>query len=227
MAINNAATTEPKNNAFSYSSPEPTQSETSDRVAAPSAFSGEGVHDDSSNADMQLHQLAASPTEVSYIDWDDDDGQRGPSRLARVKKSFADLRAAERFISDVSSAKKTATVRQNQDVVAVKCSTVDDNISVPTTDECWQQASKEKCAANPTSFRDRPLPDIPVPVPVPHQPTPQAQDIAVDAPSVSTLKKKSGKSTVLAIPNSWQTKNEQLRRRCAVAGITNDDPSCE
>jgi hypothetical protein len=116
--------------------------------------------------------------------------------MARVKKSLADLRAAERFISDVGSARKTATARQNQDMVAVKCSTVEDNISVPTTEGYRLQMPKEKCATYPTSFRDRPLPDIPSPIP--NQPTPQAQDIPVDAPSVSTLQKKSGSKCRLA-----------------------------
>jgi hypothetical protein len=40
--------------------------------------------------------------EVSYIEWDDD-GRKAASRLARMKKSFTDLRAAERFISDANT----------------------------------------------------------------------------------------------------------------------------
>ncbi|OAL27304.1 hypothetical protein AYO22_03579 [Fonsecaea multimorphosa] len=39
--------------------------------------------------------------EVSYIDWDDEGGRRRyQSPLRRIKKSFTDLRAAERFISE-------------------------------------------------------------------------------------------------------------------------------
>lgn len=50
--------------------------------------------------------LSSKPVnETSYIDWDDDetDKQGYRSRLARVKKSFTDLRAAERFITDANA----------------------------------------------------------------------------------------------------------------------------
>ncbi|KAJ9496204.1 hypothetical protein H2202_008162 [Exophiala xenobiotica] len=214
MAINNAATTEPKNNAFSYSSPEPTQSETSDRVAAPSAFAGEGVHDDPSNADMQLHQLAASPTEVSYIDWDDDDGRRGPSRIARVKKSLADLRAAERFIADVTSAKKTVTSRDNHDVAALQCSTIESGISTPTPADCRQQMARKHA--------DRPLPDIPVPI----QSMPQGGSVNVDAQSTSKVKKRSGHKCRLAkyAPQNAQCLPSQMHDRRGSISSEPDSP---
>ncbi|KAK5046719.1 hypothetical protein LTR84_007480 [Exophiala bonariae] len=58
----------------------------------------------------QLH-IPSGKNEVSYIDWDDDDeecGQRSESRLARMKKSLTDLRAAERFIADAASRRNTS-----------------------------------------------------------------------------------------------------------------------
>ncbi|KAK5270956.1 hypothetical protein LTR96_004234 [Exophiala xenobiotica] len=214
LALTNAATTEPKNNEISYSSPEPTQSERSDREAAPSAFEGEDVHDDSSNADMQLHQLAASPTEVSYIDWDDDDGRRGPSRIARVKKSLADLRAAERFIADVTSAKKTVTSRDNHDVAALQCSTIESGISTPTPADCRQQMARKHA--------DRPLPDIPVPI----QSMPQGGSVNVDAQSTSKVKKRSGHKCRLAkyAPQNAQCLPSQMHDRRGSISSEPDSP---
>ncbi|OAP58115.1 hypothetical protein AYL99_07205 [Fonsecaea erecta] len=47
------------------------------------------------------------PQEVSYIDWDDEDGRkRYYSPLRRIKKSLSDLRAAERFISEAHVRKR-------------------------------------------------------------------------------------------------------------------------
>ncbi|KAK5443367.1 hypothetical protein LTS15_010712 [Exophiala xenobiotica] len=220
MAITNAATTEPKNNEISYSSPEPTQSETSDRVAAPSAFAGEGVHDDSSNAEMQLHQLAASPPEVSYIEWDDDDGRRGPSRMARVKKSLADLRAAERFIADVTSAKRTVTSRDNQDVAAIQSSTVESGISTPIPAVCRQQMARKHA--------DRSLPDIPIP----SQSMQQGGSDNVDAQSTCKVKKKSGDKCRLAkrrstssepdrpLPMSMSTPSPTIQKRKGISSVS-------
>lgn len=57
-----------------------------------------------------LIQAPCGENEVSYIDWDEDDedgGHRSESRLARMKKSITDLRAAERFIADAASRRNT------------------------------------------------------------------------------------------------------------------------
>lgn len=57
-------------------------------------------------------QIPRSENEVSYIDWDDDDEEERPrrseSRLARMKKSITDLRAAERFIADAATRRNTS-----------------------------------------------------------------------------------------------------------------------
>ncbi|ETI27590.1 hypothetical protein G647_00039 [Cladophialophora carrionii CBS 160.54] len=54
---------------------------------------------------IHLPQCSQSSQEVSYIDWDDDDDdgtdRRGKSAFERIKKSFTDLRAAERYITEV------------------------------------------------------------------------------------------------------------------------------
>lgn len=199
MAIAKTATIEPNNNALGHSSPEPTQGETSGRVSADIAFAGESMHNNPRSVEMQLPQLAASPPEVSYIEWDDDDGRRGPSRMARVKKSLADLRAAERFIADVGSAKRTATSSHKQDVAALKYSTVEDSISSPKPEVYRQPTSKDKhdalkYATCPASFKDRPLPEVPIQV----QPTQPGDIVNVDAASTSKVKKGSGEKRTLA-----------------------------
>ncbi|EXJ73131.1 uncharacterized protein A1O5_04280, partial [Cladophialophora psammophila CBS 110553] len=56
---------------------------------------------------IHLPQGSQEHHEVSYIDWDDDDSSRHHnSPLTRIKKSFTDLRAAERFISEANIRKK-------------------------------------------------------------------------------------------------------------------------
>ncbi|EXJ63696.1 hypothetical protein A1O7_00031 [Cladophialophora yegresii CBS 114405] len=50
---------------------------------------------------IHLPQYPTGSQEVSYIEWDDDDGRRGKSAFERIKKSFTDLRAAERYITEV------------------------------------------------------------------------------------------------------------------------------
>ncbi len=68
---------------------------------------------DASNA-----QLPRQPAkhEFSHIDWDDDetDSPKGASRIARMKKSISELRAAERFISDANSRRKLALPKPQQ-----------------------------------------------------------------------------------------------------------------
>jgi hypothetical protein len=54
---------------------------------------------------LHLPQSSQDSGETSYFDWDDD-GEKGPSALSRMKKSFTDLRAAERSISDASNRRK-------------------------------------------------------------------------------------------------------------------------
>ncbi|OQU96456.1 hypothetical protein CLAIMM_02537 [Cladophialophora immunda] len=59
---------------------------------------------DDSTTTTQLPQGFEGHKEVSYIDWDDeDDRRRHYSPLLRIKKSFTDLRAAERFIADANA----------------------------------------------------------------------------------------------------------------------------
>ena len=199
MATTKAATTEPDNNELSYSIPEPPKRETSAQMPTDFALAGESMHEIPRKGEMRLPQLAASPPEVSYIEWDDDDGRRGPSRMARVKKSLADLRAAERFIADVSSAKRTATSRHKQDVTALKYSTFEDSISTPTTEVCRQQTSKDKhdvrkYVTYPASFENRPLPEVPIQI----QSMQQGDSISVDVPSTSKVKKGSSEKRMLA-----------------------------
>lgn len=55
---------------------------------------------------VHLPQPSQHSQEISFIDWDDGDGKRGDSALVRLKKSFTDLRAAERYIADASSRRK-------------------------------------------------------------------------------------------------------------------------
>lgn len=55
--------------------------------------------------------------EVSYIDWDDGDDLRSQSRLARMKKSFADLRAAERYIFEATASSKTPLLKHKSDTI--------------------------------------------------------------------------------------------------------------
>ncbi|KIW96489.1 uncharacterized protein Z519_03558 [Cladophialophora bantiana CBS 173.52] len=56
---------------------------------------------------IHLPQGSQEHHEISYIDWDDDDSSRHHnSPLTRIKKSFTDLRAAERFISEANIRKK-------------------------------------------------------------------------------------------------------------------------
>lgn len=72
--------------------------------------------EDTRSQPRQPH-IPSSENEVSYIDWDDDDedrAHRSESRLARMKKSLTDLRAAERFIAD-------AATRRNTNFKHVKC----------------------------------------------------------------------------------------------------------
>ena len=54
--------------------------------------------------------------EISYMDWDDDDGAKhGDSALHRIKKSFTDLRAAERYISEANTRSKVEVAKATQE----------------------------------------------------------------------------------------------------------------
>jgi len=64
---------------------------------------------------LLVAQPPAHQPEVSYIEWDDGDGARAKSRLARMKKSFADLRAAERYISEAYTSSKTPLLKHKND----------------------------------------------------------------------------------------------------------------
>lgn len=73
---------------------------------APAAIplSGPKVEADSSTASHKPTLLATRP-EFSYIDCDDDEnnGRHSSTRFDRLRRSLADLRAAERFISEASA----------------------------------------------------------------------------------------------------------------------------
>jgi hypothetical protein len=56
---------------------------------------------------IHLPQSPQGSQEVSYIEWDDDDDRYGKSALGRIKKSFTDLRAAERYITEASTRSRT------------------------------------------------------------------------------------------------------------------------
>ncbi|KAJ9608067.1 hypothetical protein H2200_007055 [Cladophialophora chaetospira] len=58
---------------------------------------------------IHLPQPSPDAQEVSYIDWDDD--QFGDSALDRIKKSFADLRAAERYITEANYRNRVEAAR--------------------------------------------------------------------------------------------------------------------
>jgi hypothetical protein len=45
---------------------------------------------------------AQQSQEVSYIEWDDEEDKRSDSPFFRLKKSFTDLRAAERYLKDAN-----------------------------------------------------------------------------------------------------------------------------
>ncbi|KAK4947024.1 hypothetical protein LTR10_014166 [Elasticomyces elasticus] len=81
---------------------------------------------------LEAHPSAHQP-EVSYIDWDDGDGARAQSRLARMKKSLADLRAAERYISEAYTNSRTPLLKHKNDTVSTKrapmCPTSDEGTS--------------------------------------------------------------------------------------------------
>ncbi|KIW74000.1 hypothetical protein PV04_02072 [Phialophora macrospora] len=56
---------------------------------------------------IHLPQSPKCSQEVSFIEWDDDDDRYGKSALCRIKKSFTDLRAAERYITEASTRSRT------------------------------------------------------------------------------------------------------------------------
>ncbi|KAI1610651.1 hypothetical protein EDD36DRAFT_330937 [Exophiala viscosa] len=87
---------------------------------------------------LEAHRSTHQP-EVSYIEWDDGDGARAQSRLARMKKSFADLRAAERYISEAYTSSKTPLLKHKNDTVGTSRAAM-----CPTTDEGTSEFSRQK-----------------------------------------------------------------------------------
>ena len=75
------------------------------------------VPDPDLNATMiNLPHSSQESQETSYIEWDDDEGRiQGDSALSRIKKSFTDLRAAERYISDANSRRKAQLAKEAHD----------------------------------------------------------------------------------------------------------------
>ncbi|KAL6245537.1 hypothetical protein RBB50_007536 [Rhinocladiella similis] len=74
----------------------------------------------------QPRKLATGVQEISYIEWDDEENEhtrRIPTALARIRKSLADLRTADRFNSNTSTSRKAST--KTQDSVS------DDITSIP------------------------------------------------------------------------------------------------
>lgn len=72
---------------------------------------------------VQPRNIASGPQETSYIEWDDEEDEhklRIPTALSRIRKSLADLRAADRFISGANSGRKASTKSQDsvKDTVA-------------------------------------------------------------------------------------------------------------
>ena len=89
-----------------------------------------------SQSQIRQPPVPSSENEVSYIDWDDDDedrAHRSESRLARMKKSITDLRAAERFIAD-------AATRRNTNFKPVKCGRPADSTATVASDKVSRPA---------------------------------------------------------------------------------------
>ena len=70
---------------------------------------------DMTSAAPGLCQSSQDSAEVSYIEWDDEDKAASDSALHRLKKSFADLRAAERCITEASMKTQTEAAKAVQD----------------------------------------------------------------------------------------------------------------
>ncbi|OAL35650.1 hypothetical protein AYO20_05031 [Fonsecaea nubica] len=70
------------------------------------------LHSELGATTSNLPQAFERQKEVSYIDWDDEDDHRNyRSPLMRIKKSFTDLRAAERFIAEANVQVRRRNIR--------------------------------------------------------------------------------------------------------------------
>ncbi len=59
----------------------------------------------------EQRESASYPQEISSFDWEDHEAIRSDSALGRLKKSFTDMRAAERFITEASTRSKVQAAK--------------------------------------------------------------------------------------------------------------------
>ncbi|KIW16249.1 hypothetical protein PV08_06300 [Exophiala spinifera] len=168
----------------------------------------------------QPRHVAPSAPEISYIDWDDEDAEhthRLPTAIARIRKSLADLRTADRF----TSSRKASTRTQDSSDDAVP--------SIPRPATADDGARDVKCCSptkithgtpdKTTLLFDKALPPLPNEQLTTTCPEPTDQCSRMSGRSTEAMSKRSSRS----LPSSFISANE--RRRTIDSELEGPDPS--
>ncbi|KIX01951.1 uncharacterized protein Z518_07890 [Rhinocladiella mackenziei CBS 650.93] len=137
-----------------------------------------------------------SPEEVSYIDWDDDeDGHpKGESRLTRMKKSFNDLRAAERFISEAAARRKAQLTKEGQSGTRL----TDRAIPLGTHDDRLVSRQREMCGDLKSAGHQTVLALAPTQPSTPISSRSKQGSVRIQVPTPAKLRKR---------PSAWSISN--------------------
>ncbi|KIW79103.1 hypothetical protein Z517_08943 [Fonsecaea pedrosoi CBS 271.37] len=144
------------------------------------------LHSELGATTSHLPHVFERQKEVSYIDWDDEDDHRSyRSPLMRIKKSFTDLRAAERFIAEANVQVRRRNIRTRRQMTTNGLS----NLQHDETREANRQychnrqsvnMSKDKSSLAPRSSKLRKRPSTNMSPPA--QPRITSRTVTLDQP---------------------------------------------